>query len=70
MMPTASTQIAGWKGQNESNEQFDARSQHMKDPVDFVFGGGGPICMGPYLVMLEIKKLIATLYSQFDVMTA
>lgn len=39
----------------------------MKDNVDFVFGGGGRICMGRYLAMLEIKKLIATLYSLFDV---
>jgi cytochrome P450 len=39
----------------------------MKDTVDFVFGGGGRICMGRYLAMLEIKKLIATLYNVFDV---
>lgn len=39
----------------------------MKDTVDFVFGVGRRICMGRYLAMLEIKNLIATLHSLFDV---
>jgi cytochrome P450 len=55
------------QGKNESEEQFESRSRRMKDTVDFVFGGGGRICMGRYLALLEIKKLIATLYNLFDV---
>jgi cytochrome P450 len=55
------------QGKDESSVHFEARSRRMKDTVDFVFGGGGRICMGRYLAMLEIKKLIATLYSTFDV---
>ncbi|CAI7588358.1 unnamed protein product [Penicillium manginii] len=56
-----------FQGKDESNEHFEARSRRMKDTVDFVFGGGGRICMGRYLAMLEIKKLIATLYNVFDI---
>ncbi|KAJ5133982.1 hypothetical protein N7448_000997 [Penicillium atrosanguineum] len=55
------------QGKNESDEHFESRSRRMKDTVDFVFGGGGRICMGRYLAVLEIKKLIATLYNLFNV---
>ncbi|KAJ5324198.1 hypothetical protein N7476_002798 [Penicillium atrosanguineum] len=55
------------QGKNESDEHFESRSRRMKDTVDFVFGGGGRICMGRYLAVLEIKKLIATLYNLFDI---
>ncbi|KAJ5095265.1 hypothetical protein N7532_007556 [Penicillium argentinense] len=55
------------QGESESAEQFESRSRRMKDTVDFVFGGGGRVCMGLYMAMLEIKKLIATLYNQFDI---
>lgn len=55
------------QGSDESLEHYEERSRRMKDTVDFVFGGGGRVCMGRYLAVLEIKKLIATLYSTFDV---
>jgi cytochrome P450 len=55
------------QGEDESPGHFEDRQRRMKDTVDFVFGGGGRVCMGRYLAMLEIKKLIATLYSSFDV---
>ncbi|KAL2850986.1 cytochrome P450 [Aspergillus pseudodeflectus] len=50
----------------ETAEQYEERHRRMNDTCDFVFGGGGRICMGRHLAMLEIKKLIATLYSTFD----
>ncbi|KAJ5570864.1 hypothetical protein N7535_004524 [Penicillium sp. DV-2018c] len=55
------------QGKDESSEHFEARERRMKDTVDFSFGGGGRVCMGRYLAVLEIKKLIATLYSSFDI---
>ncbi|KAI9367489.1 cytochrome P450 [Aspergillus egyptiacus] len=50
----------------ESSETYRERRKRMNDVCDFVFGGGARICMGRYLAMLEIKKLIATIYSTFD----
>lgn len=55
------------RGSDESLEAFHARLRQMKDVSDFTFGGGRRICMGRHLAMLEIYKLIATLYSLYDV---
>lgn len=55
------------QGKDESTEAFKIRERRMKDTVDFVFGGGGRVCLGRYLAILEIKKLVATLYTLFDV---
>ncbi|KKA18016.1 Uncharacterized protein T310_8041 [Rasamsonia emersonii CBS 393.64] len=55
------------KGADESQQDYEARLRQMKDVCDFTFGGGGRVCMGRYLAVLEIYKLIATLYSLFDV---
>lgn len=55
------------QGKDENPENFEVRLRRMKDTVDLSFGAGGRVCMGRYLAMLEIKKLIASLYSSFDV---
>ncbi|KAL2865600.1 cytochrome P450 [Aspergillus lucknowensis] len=52
--------------ESEAAEEYQERHRRMNDTCNFVFGGGR-ICMGRYLAMLEIKKLIAILYSTFDV---
>ncbi|KAH8689149.1 cytochrome P450 [Talaromyces proteolyticus] len=55
------------QGSDESQETFHARQRQMKDVCDFTFGGGRRICMGRHLATLEIYKLIATLYSLYDI---
>jgi len=53
--------------EGEIPQAFDIRLRRMREVADFVFGGGGRVCMGRYLATLEIYKLFATLYSIFDV---
>ncbi|KAL2829024.1 cytochrome P450 [Aspergillus cavernicola] len=53
-------------GDADGTEEYQYRHKRMNDTCDFVFRGGGRICMGRYLAMLEIKKLIATHYGTFD----
>lgn len=55
------------KGEGETEEAFRARFARMRDVADLTFGGGNRVCMGRYLAMLEIYKLVATVYSLFDV---
>jgi cytochrome P450 len=54
------------KRDDESYDDFQVRYRRMRDVADFIFGGGGRVCMGRYLATLEIWKLFATLYSVFD----
>jgi cytochrome P450 len=51
----------------ESEEAFSSRLRRMRETCDFVFGAGGRICLGRNMALLETYKLMATLYSQFDV---
>lgn len=52
---------------SESPEAFSNRSRRMRETCDFIFGAGGRICLGRNMALLETYKLMATLYSQFDV---
>ncbi|KAK5089535.1 hypothetical protein LTR70_005929 [Exophiala xenobiotica] len=56
--------------EGELPQAFDIRLRRMREVADFVFGGGGRVCMGRYLATLEIYKLFATLYSTFDMRLA
>ena len=56
------------KGESEDN--FQTRYRRMRDLADFAFGAGERVCMGRYLATMEIWKLFATLFSQFDVSTS
>ena len=50
----------------ESDENYQARFSKMKG-TDFTFGAGTRACLGKYLSQLESYKVIATLFSNFDV---
>lgn len=50
----------------ESDEVYQARFSKMKG-TDMTFGAGSRACLGQYLSQLESYKLIATLFSTFDV---
>jgi cytochrome P450 len=51
---------------DESDEVYQARFSKMKS-TEFTFGAGSRACLGRYLSQLESFKLIATLFSTFDV---
>ncbi|KAI0600135.1 benzoate 4-monooxygenase cytochrome P450 [Biscogniauxia sp. FL1348] len=55
------------QGSDESEEVFAARLRRMRDVVEFTFGGGNRMCLGRNMALLEIYKLIATLYSLYDI---
>jgi cytochrome P450 len=50
----------------ESDEVYQVRFSKMKS-TDFTFGAGSRACLGRYLSQLESFKLIATLFSTFNV---
>lgn len=54
------------KGLNESEDVFQERLKKMKR-ADLVFGYGPHSCLGKPLALLEIYKLIPTLFGLFDV---
>lgn len=51
----------------ESDDDFDARSRKMVSTLDFVFGYGKRMCTGRHLAWMEVFKLLATMYSVYDV---
>jgi len=53
---------------NEKEEQaaYEARIKNMKD-ADMVFGGGNRICIGKALALVEVYKVVATLFAKFKV---
>ncbi|KAI9931468.1 hypothetical protein MW887_010043 [Aspergillus wentii] len=53
------------KQEGETDEEFNTRRARMKG-ADLTFGAGSRMCMGRYLSQLESYKLIATMFSKFD----
>jgi cytochrome P450 len=50
----------------EDAEDFTARSRAMRD-TDMAFGAGDRACLGKQVAMVEIHKLITTLFLLFEV---
>ncbi len=51
---------------NESAEDYKERVRVMKH-ADLTFGGGSRSCTGKYISLLEIYKVIPTLFLEFDI---
>ena len=54
------------RGKDEPMEVFRTRIQKMKQ-ADLQFGHGSRSCIGRHVALLEIYKLVATLFGLFDV---
>ena len=54
------------KGLNESEDAFQQRMKKMKR-ADLVFGYGPRSCLGKPLALMEMYKLVSTLFGLFDV---
>jgi cytochrome P450 len=50
---------------NESEEAFKTRLRRMNDS-DLTFGSGRRICSGKFVAQVEIPKVLATLFSLYD----
>ena len=51
--------------ENESEEQFKARVRQMNE-ADLVFGGGRRVCSGKFVAQVEMVKVLATLFSRYN----
>lgn len=55
------------QGGGESGDAFAARVKRMGEVFDFTFGSGKRVCIGRNMARLEVWKVVATLYTLFDV---
>ena len=51
----------------EDADSYATRRRRMAEAADFMFGTGNRVCMGKHMAKTIMYKLIATLYSEFDV---
>lgn len=54
------------RGPDENQLAFEARVRKMKD-ADLSFGGGNRICLGRPLAMVELFKVVATLFDRYHI---
>ncbi|OAK94200.1 cytochrome P450 [Phaeosphaeriaceae sp. SRC1lsM3a] len=54
------------KGDGESEEKYESRMRGMRE-ADMAFGGGNRICLGKPLALVEVYKVVATVFARFDI---
>ncbi|KAI8943345.1 hypothetical protein NX059_001362 [Plenodomus lindquistii] len=54
------------QGEREDASEYDARIKKMKD-ADMAFGGGSRICLGKPIALVEVYKVVATLFERYEV---
>ncbi|KAI0592379.1 benzoate 4-monooxygenase cytochrome p450 [Pyrenophora tritici-repentis] len=54
------------RDENEEQAVYDARIKNMKE-ADMVFGGGNRICLGKPLALVEVYKVVATLFAKYKI---
>ncbi|KAJ4299641.1 hypothetical protein N0V90_004887 [Kalmusia sp. IMI 367209] len=54
------------KGETESEAAFEGRIRRMKD-ADLSFGGGNRVCLGRPLALVEMYKIVATLFTRYKI---
>jgi cytochrome P450 len=52
--------------EGETDAEYEARKKAMKD-ADLTFGAGNRICLGKNISLLEIYKVVATLFLLYDI---
>jgi cytochrome P450 len=55
------------RGEKEAVGAYEARIKKMKD-ADMAFGGGNRICIGRPLALVELYKVVATLFGKYEVL--
>ncbi|EOA80752.1 uncharacterized protein SETTUDRAFT_100442 [Exserohilum turcica Et28A] len=53
-------------GENEDEATYDARIRKMKD-ADMSFGGGNRVCVGKPLALVEVYKVVATVFGKYQI---
>ena len=54
------------QGASESPAAFEAKIKKMKE-ADLSFGGGNRLCLGRPLALVEVYKVVATLFTKYNV---
>ena len=54
------------RGGNEDVADFEARIRKMKD-ADMTVGGGNRVCIGKALALVEVYKVVATVFGKYQV---